>query len=606
MVRLIGVDDQGNLGAQATAAIAQAGFASAGHTHQISGVEGLDDALSARALASAGLPPGGAPGQVLSKAASTDYAARWIDPPTATSGTGTATSVTRTFSASTSPVPNPEQGWFIYSETTWGASGAGWRPLDVAELQAKRTGTESVNGYTLPPRTLLFRYVVMTGLRETDTLPQAFLDAVAADFTTARQAGVKLIIRFCYSNDGETGSNAHTDGPYGTDTTPSRTLGHVAQLKSTIQANRDVIHAVQAGLIGTWGEWYYSDNWGNKGQLTSAQWNDRARLVTALLDWGVDYVLLRYVGVKRRYLREGSGTGWTAPSDAAQRLGFHNDAFQASENNEDWGTFTTFADGMTADQARAYLADETARPVPMVGETAGVSSRSGYTETAKSLAEHHWSGLNPNYHGDVLSSWTTAQKDEVARKLGARLSLDSASVPSSGVAGASVQVSLTITNSGWSAPLQARPIQMVFKDGSNVIRRTLVRTSKSLGPGTHTITESVQLPDTQGAYNLYLAMPDRASSLSSRAEYAMQLASTGVTWAEGLNGLGVTTTVSATGESESPGSLPVAQIGQPLVLDKTTGYPVEPLVDSRAEIQAALDSAANGGERSYWLSLIHI
>jgi hypothetical protein len=39
MPKLIGVDDQGHLGEQATAAIAQAGFASVGHTHQISGVE---------------------------------------------------------------------------------------------------------------------------------------------------------------------------------------------------------------------------------------------------------------------------------------------------------------------------------------------------------------------------------------------------------------------------------------------------------------------------------------------------------------------------------------------------------------------------------------
>lgn len=45
------------------------------------------------ATQSAGLPPGGAPGQVLSKATSANYAALWVDPPTASSGTGTDTSL---------------------------------------------------------------------------------------------------------------------------------------------------------------------------------------------------------------------------------------------------------------------------------------------------------------------------------------------------------------------------------------------------------------------------------------------------------------------------------------------------------------------------------
>ena len=604
MVRLLGVDDEGRLGAQATAALEQAGFASVGHTHPLSGVDGLAEALADRAPAAAGLPTGGAPGQVLSKAATADYAVEWTDLPVGAgtgdgSGGSSSAVVSRTFSPTAAHVPAPEQGWFIYSETTWGADGAGWRPLDLAELQSRRSGTENVGGYNVPPRTLLFRYVILADFIGKDTLSQELLDAVAADFATARAAGVKLVIRFCYSNDGSSGSDANTDGPYGTDTTPERTLGHVAQLKPVIQANRDVIHAVQAGLIGTWGEWYYSDHWGNKGQLTAQQWNDRARLVTALLDWGVDYVLLRYVGLKRRYLREGSGTGWTAPADAVDRLGFHNDAFQASNDSEDWGTFSTFADGMTAVQARSYLATETARPVPMVGETAGVSSRSTYAETEKSLIEHHWSGLNPNYHGSVLASWTTEQKDAVARKLGARLELDAVSLPAAGAPGTSAQVSLTITNSGWGAPLQDRQIQVVFKTGSTVIRRSLLRKAKSLAPGKHVITEDVQLPPTEGSYSVSVALPDRSTSLAARPDYAIQLASDGLSWSDGLNGTGLTTTVSKAAASPGSGSSAPA-LGQRLELDATTGAPVEPLVDSRVEIQSALDAAAHGGERAYW------
>jgi len=231
----------------------------------------------------------------------------------------------------------------------------------------------------------------------------------------------------------------------------------------------------------------------------------------------------------------------------------------------------------------------------MVGETAGTSSRSNYTATAQSLAEQHWSALNPNYHDAVLASWAAEQKDEVARKLGSRLTLDSATLPSSGGTGAMAMVTLRITNSGWGSPLQDRPLQVVFKDGSTLVRRTLSRSVRSLAPGQHTVVEEVQLPSTPGAYTLHLALPDRASSLASRPEYAYQLASTGLSWGDGMNGLGVTTTV-AGAESASHPTGP----GAALALDATTGAPVEPLVDSRAEIQAALNAAVNGGERAYW------
>lgn len=80
---IIALDENGELGSAALTALSSAGLARVGHSHSIDQVGGLDDALSARALLEAGLPAGGAPGQVLSKAASADFAVRWSDLPPA-------------------------------------------------------------------------------------------------------------------------------------------------------------------------------------------------------------------------------------------------------------------------------------------------------------------------------------------------------------------------------------------------------------------------------------------------------------------------------------------------------------------------------------------
>lgn len=447
---------------------------------------------------------------------------------------------TKVFTASDAMIANPERGWYQYTETSWvDAGGTGFTPLNSADIVTRRTSSETINGYSVPPRSIVFRYYVMGHMRNTDTIPAAFLTALQNDFNAVRDAGAKMLVRFSYSNDGTTGSNTDGNGPYGTDTTPARTLSHIAQLKSTMANNSDVIHAIQAGFIGTWGEWYYTDYWGNKGTLTQTDWDNRAQLISALLDWTTNVpVLLRYVGLKQRFIREVNGS-----TDAIERLGFHNDAFMASEDNADWGTFATFADGMSVQQARDYLATEVARGLPMVGETAGVSSRSTYASTAASLAEHRWSALNPNYHPDVLASWSSTDKDEVSRRLGYRLRLVSLKLAETGTANASVPLEFVIANDGWGNPLSKRPIQIVFVNGETTVTRTLTKDIRTLGPGTHTVSENITLPDSNGTFSVHLAMPDMNASLATRAEYAIRLANT-TGWANGRNDLGTTVAVS--------------------------------------------------------------
>ena len=96
-------------------------------------------------------------------------------------------------------------------------------------------------------------------------------------------------MRFCYT---VANSGSCPEGficpKYG-DAPKNIVLNQIAQLKPLLQDNADVIACLQMGFIGTWGENYYSDYFGDpssngKGKLTDKNWSDKNEVLKALLD----------------------------------------------------------------------------------------------------------------------------------------------------------------------------------------------------------------------------------------------------------------------------------------------------------------------------------
>lgn len=105
-----------------------------------------------------------------------------------------------------------------------------------------------------------------------------------------------------------------------------------------------------------WGEWYYTDNFGDQGVTSDQRWSDRTAVLNELLN-KLDtriFVLVRYVPIRYRIF------GDTVTANSA-RVGFHNDALLSPD--DDYGTFTTFANGTSVDQMRTYMASQTRLPV---------------------------------------------------------------------------------------------------------------------------------------------------------------------------------------------------------------------------------------------------
>lgn len=395
-------------------------------------------------------------------------------------------------------IANPERGYFFFSQThAPGAPATQYDALTPSALTAARAAGQ----------TLVFRYVILDQFMGTDTISQAFRDQLTADLVATRNAGMKMVLRFAYSNSGD------MEPPYAADPAPSRVLSHIAQLAPVLNAHADIVDTLQAGFIGMWGEWYYTDNFGDLGVTNAQNWADRKAVVNALLD-NLDsriFVQLRYVGTKRQLLEEGLSAAKSA------RLGFHNDAFLAPF--DDYGTYSTFTTYSTA-QNRAWLEEHNRLGrYPMGGESAvGNSPTSDLPNALVELSTNRWTYLNPLYHEDVLNSWGPAGRAEVGAKLGYNYKLSNVSTV---VSGNNVTVAFTVVNGGFAAAYRSHPVLIDFVSGGVTITRTLTADTKNWVPGTTNVSEVVAAPYA-GTWATHLRIVDPSASLQGNVAYNIQ------------------------------------------------------------------------------------
>lgn len=436
---------------------------------------------------------------------------------------------TRLYAASTAAVPNPDRGFYHHTETHARDDDSGSVPLD-----AERTGRwRTEEGVTLVHRTFYLERFVAT-----DTIDRRFLASVAADLAAARGAGVKLVVRFAYSAD------SSRDAPV------DRVVRHIGQLAPVLGADADVISALQAGFIGRWGEWYYTDSFSSDPSrpwmLTEADWQARSAVLTTLLD-ATDAtvpVQVRYPGIAQRILGSDSSAG-------AARVGIHDDCFLAG--TDDSGTFRSEAD-------RAWLAERT-RSVVLGGETCSVNPpRSEWPSARRELAAYHWTFLNADYHPDVLASWGTEGRAEAGRCLGYRLVLTESAAPTSSAPGAPVVLDLTLRNDGYAAVLRERAAYLVLHSAAATSVVRLPLDVRAVAPGaTVTFSATVAAPAASGTYDLALWLPDPSPRLSADPAYAIRLANVG-TWdpSTGRNslcrGIAVTEPMTSASSRDSTGT----------------------------------------------------
>ena len=386
----------------------------------------------------------------------------------------------------------------------------------------------------------------LDNFKTTGTIPDEILNAFDEDMAVLRNKGMKAIIRFSYVEDtyGPEGNESANDAAW------SIVKQHINQYKSHWQANADVIFCFQAGIVGAWGEWYYSDNYGNQ----MSHINDIRREVIDTLLSAVPSdrcIQIRTPLFKTDYV--GSTTALTA-AEAYQntpkaRIAHHNDAFLTDEN--DMGTY------INPTNQKKYLAKETLY-VPLGGESCildeGVAAtNASYEKTTAAMSQLHWTFIQSGYSTVVTNMWRgNGTFDELNRKMGYRYQLESGTYSDEVKQGGKLSVNMKIKNVGYAPLYNERPAYIVLKNGSKTYSLPLTSDPRSWLPNgvISTVNEQLTLPSDipTGTYQLYLYLPDKYESLATKPAYAVRFANTGV-WesSTGMNKLNASVTVTAKG-----------------------------------------------------------
>jgi hypothetical protein len=487
--------------------------------------------------------------------------------PEKTSAQDTATT-TVNYIENTEDFPNPERGFYRYSETR----ASNFTPLDVQQLRTWRNGTKADGGNYSVNSTLVFRYYILD-LYKDKPLPAVFLNSIRTDCSIARTAGSKLIPRFTYTNTSKAGScpEKFICPPYG-DAPKETVLAHIAQLKDVLFENADVIACVQMGFVGVWGEQYYTDHFGDAsgngaaGKLLDKNWTDRIEVLQALLNAVPEdrMIQVRYPQLKQRFIYGIQALTNVAPlaeneaftgTDKA-RIGFHNDCFLASP--DDYGTYEDY--GNSATERRSDLVilkgykNRDSRFVVVGGETCtdDYSPQNDCEPAGIAKAEMekmHYSFLNCAYNNEVNNDWQAGGcMEEIKRRLGYRFVLKTASFPKSIEAGKQMNYKIELINKGYASCYNPRSVKIVLRNKDSGQQFTIDTDAdpRKWFSGTIQLETAVVLPAEipAGAYELFLFLPDKYGSISDRPEYAVRLANDNM-WesATGLNRLGIDLTI---------------------------------------------------------------
>ncbi len=401
----------------------------------------------------------------------------------------TVAQTTITYQGTDEIFPNPERGFSAYRSS----------PITLSFCEELRAQNVTViqRIHTIPQ----FR---------SDSISQYYLDLIENDFNVAREGGVKLVMRFSYTNS-QTGEDASLD----------IIVRHLDQLEPLFRAHADVIAYVEAGFIGAWGEWYYSTNGLNN---TSDRRSVLFKELSVLPERRA--VVVRTPSYKRNIFNYSQAlTPDSAFSGSYRaRTGAHNDCFLASST--DYGTYGNI------EQDKTFLNLDN-RYVPQGGETCNPSAYSGCENALKDLIRMHWSVLNKDYHLTVLNGWVTnGCMDEIKRRLGYRFELLESTMTDSLKPGSRFTFDFRVANLGFAAPYNPRNLEIILRntDGAKyfLISNEDPRFWMSGDTMDVHIESGIPADLPVGMYKVMIHLADPEPRLHNQPDYAIRLANDGL------------------------------------------------------------------------------
>lgn len=417
------------------------------------------------------------------------------------------------YSASNSMMPNPERGFIrtfnVYSE------GAALSSTILKGLRAQNI-------------TLILRLYYLENFLD-KPLSSEELHLIQTDFNAIRDAGLKCVLRFAYSDN-----IGKPDAPL------SIVEQHIDQLKPLFESNKDIIAFVQAGFIGAWGEWHASTN----GLATTG--NQKIILEKLLSVLPLEIMVQVRTPLYKQLIfntTDPVNNSIAYTPDNKARVGHHNDCFLSG--GDEYGTYTN----ITAE--KQYISKE-ALYVPVGGETCPPqeSYNPNCAEGRTQMQLLKWTYLNLDWYQPTIDAWRSSGCfEEFHKNLGYRLTLLSGKFPPSIASGQSLNIALDISNKGYAPLYIKKDLLLVLKNNATGVYSDFPINVdlRSCAPNsTLTINENISPGNiAPGSYSLYIKVADKDPALAEKYEYSIQFANTALWSTEhgGINDLKHTITV---------------------------------------------------------------
>lgn len=410
-------------------------------------------------------------------------------------------------------LPNPERGFRYEAMAKIPSLTFPWDSTRKLNTARWLTDLESLYSATDKHIRLSQLYLYLSDFAGTDTLSVAAIDSVAAVLNGVRSQGYKVVLRLAYTYDG-TGGYVYPP--------MSRILLHLDQLKTTLRNHIDVIHVMQAGIIGLWGEWHNYNN-----AYTNTDKTNLLKKILEVLPQG-RHTQLRLPG----YKNDASLT-----SSETVRVGYANDFFTDDQhvNAYNWGYLSSPVYTQVTEESPHVLVDG---EMPYEGpEPANYLMYAlDPIKSIRQFTDHHYTSFSVVHNYPLtIDSWksaniTKAQMDAngfsydpayfnsgsrkvydyIADHLGYRLWLDySASniIEDDSL----INCSLAIRNVGFAAIHNPRQVFLVLTESNGTLVDTIRLSNQPSGwhtGTTQTLQATFQKPTGLTNYKIGIWMPD--------------------------------------------------------------------------------------------------
>ena len=350
-------------------------------------------------------------------------------------------------------------------------------------------------------------------------LSEKKLEDINQYFSIMREYGYQVIFRVVYDSKGEENPEPEFD----------EILMQIDSLKDIYTKNQDIILVVEAGFLGSYGEWH-------DGKYDEDK-EKRNELIKKLLDTIPESIQINlrrpsfitdYIENNKTVTKENAFS-----NDEIARLGLHNDGYLASDT--DLGTYEK-------DERNESLIWQEKQTLFTIFGGECQNKDSVYTDLEKAIADmkkRHCVYLNKTYDREVKEKWKQVQysnnsdiyNSETGYKyiqdhLGYRLVLRESDIqmqPNTG----NIEIEMNIENVGFANIVRKKQVEVILKNGDkkyNIKTDIDIREKEKDGFYKFIILEKIPGNIDIGNYEVYVNIQEPFESLQDNDNYKIKLA----------------------------------------------------------------------------------